>query len=590
MIKSDGLYQFYGNFSVASGISFEAINFHPAAFEYNHESYHVVVLGNPIVGEKIDKTAAAILAADALANGESARLQELNGEFSLLIHNRSSGDFYIINDRFASIPIYYLTRQDKFIFSVRYNDLWLNEGLEKEVNPLYLLESAWFTRLIGDKTLDDLSRFLSSATVLTLRQGLVDLKKYWHPSFEKSSGSLNSLAGELAESIKQSIRYKTSDNPDAGLFLSGGIDSRTILAAFEKPPVCYTLTIGRNLEYQVAKRAADIVGSQHVYLPMPEDKYTEILKTSSKLSAGMYAYDHAIFLGYGEEVRKTSKVAFHGHGIDYMFQGMYLPVRRVNVMGKVTSFTKLGTFPDDYARFFVDEVPYRTKYVDFLSYLKPSVRNDFYEGLIASAKEVVAKSEGVFPTSYDKYEYLITSDISRHYSNPNISSLMSYMEQRTVVFENGVFDLFHRIPPEKKLDGKLARTTLKYLNKELAQLITANTKTRAISGPWEKTLMRTYDFLYAKVRKKLGNELFLNTNQRTWPLRDEAFQNEIALQAAIKAAATSEKLAALDVFEMDKVKKDVDHWLGQSLRKAPQNSLGGAFMTALVSINEFLSQ
>ncbi|MCH7964140.1 MAG: hypothetical protein IH852_09400 [Bacteroidetes bacterium] len=593
-MNDDGLFHFYLTIinKEEFTIKLEYENYHPEPFFLQKDQRIFCILGNPIIGNKIDKHLTVEKLLEFERNNDLNILQKINGEFTIFIIDNQNRKVQIINDRFASIPIYYFSTAEKHIFSVSYNDLWVKENLATVIEPYNVFEFMWFHKLLGNKTLDKISKFLTPASVFSIVGNSSSIINYWKPSFQKSNNSVKEFAYLLAGAIKNSIILKTSDNPRAGLFLSGGIDSRTMLSAFEQPPVCFTIAVTRNIEFQVAKKIAKIKRANHHYLHLPDNKYSLILDKSVKLGGGMYAYDHAIFLDYKDEVTPYADVAFHGHGFDYMFQGMYVPVTYYHLFGKRTHIPKYKPIMTDPVKFFINNIPFRLKHVNLLDYLLLKNKDDYYEMLYSSATDVITESGIEFQSKYDIYEYLITHALSRHYSNSNITSLMTYIEQRTLTFENRLFDLFHQIPPQLKIGGKLARETLKILNKDLGNVISANTRYRAVSSPIEKTFIWVWDYLWRKSRKAMKNEILVNENERTWPLRDDAFQYEKNLQVAAIKAASSHMLEELDIFNMVKIKTDVDNWLNPENKKlnSEQNTLGGAFMTTIITVNEFLSQ
>ena len=164
----------------------------------------------------------------------------------------------------------------------------------------------------------------------------------------------------------------------------------------------------RNVEFQVAKKIASIKKAKHRYLQLPDDIYSQILNKSSLLSGSLYNYDHGIFLNYKNEILKESNVAFHGHGIDYMFQGMYIPSKSFKIFGR-DSFIKKFKDIKNPSKYFVDNIPYRTKYVNLIDYLKTNLKFDYYENLINECNKVIDESDAKFYNDYDKYEYLITN-------------------------------------------------------------------------------------------------------------------------------------------------------------------------------------
>ena len=76
-------------------------------------------------------------------------------------------------------------------------------------------------------------------------------------------------------------------------------------------------------------------------------------------------------------------------------------------------------------------------------------------------------------------------------------------------------------------------------------------------------------------------------NERTWSLRDDAFQNENYLQESAINASVSEKIDSLKIFNMDKIQKDINYWLSNKV-KMKQNYRGGAFMSSLITLDKIL--
>lgn len=564
-------------------LSFRYEGCFPEPFFKSGRSYEMCILGNPILGEVINKEGVAQLVS---GQWKLKDLQRINGEFLIFYHDKQQNSLQIINDRFSSIPLFYFVdEQGLFRASVYYADLWKENQLWPHKNAYAFFEFMWLQKLLGENTFDTKSRFLKSASVLKFEGKTAEIETYWQPSFEKSGASVSELANELANALKHSIKLKTSDNPLSCIFLSGGLDSRSVLAAFPGRPVCFTLANSKNVEYQVASRLAAIKGAEHRYLQIPEDKYSQIYKKSVRLGGGMYAYDHALFLDYGDKVTPHADVAFHGHGFDYMFQGMYVPINLIQIFGRSSHIPRLRKIEGDPVEFFIRNIPYRLKYVNLLDYVKRELREEYFDRLYKSAAEIIDHSQIEFYSGYDVYEYLITHSLSRHYANTNISSLATYMEQRTISFENGIFDLFYKTPVEFRVGGKIARQALKFLNKDLGNVITANLKIRAVASPYEKTLIWLLDNFWKQIRKLLGSEMMYNENDRTWPVRDVAIQSEVELRNSVLNAAGSEQLSELGFLDMDKIRSDIDFWFGTEEGKRAN---GGAFMTSLITINEFI--
>lgn len=558
-------------------VSFPGIR--PEPVSYSDDRVEVWVLGNPIIGERIDKQGVI----EILRNGwHEDHIRGIDGEFLIFLFDKRNERLWVINDRFVSVQLFYLVDDaGKFHASTSYLHLWQRHNLAEQIDSKSLFEFMWLHRMLGDHTFDKKSTFLSAASILEYDGKTTQVHTYWRPSFRKTNASVWDIAHELARLIRLSLQAKTSDNPRTALFLSGGLDSRSLLAAFEKKPVCFTLAVSLNNEYHVARRLAEIAGAEHVYLKLPEDKYSLICEKAVRLGAGMYVYDHALFLDYGDDVAPRADVAFHGHGFDYMFQGMYVPVRYRRFLGKNTLIPTLAPIDGSAAEFYLHNVPYRLKGVNLLDYVKAGYRDEYYQDLLSSVSGIIEESDVEFNTVYDQYEYLIVNNLSRHYSNTNISSLTQYIEQRTASFQNGIFDLFFKTPIEYRMGGTVARKALYLLDKRLAREKTANMKMRAVSSPYEKTFWQFVSTFL--LRSGIIKETLFNptAEERTWPLRDTAIRQQPFLRKTVLEASGSERLDALGFFDMDRIHTDVSAWLD-----GREN--GGAMMATLINMDQFL--
>ncbi len=562
------------------GIDLKHNNILPEPYMYNDDNIKICVLGNPILEGRINKEG---LVKRLMNPGRNINPQTIDGEFLIVCLEKENNILSIISDRFCSIPLFYFIAEgNKFVASTSYTCLWQEYSLYNHINEYVFFEFMWLHRLLGNKTFDTKSSFLPSASILTYDGQDIVIKKYWKPSFRKTTESLDDCANELARLLKLSINMKTSDNPKAGLFLSGGRDSRTVLAAFDKPPVCFTLTVSKNREYLVARKLASLKNAKHVYLRLPEDKYSRIYKKAVRLSGGMYLYDHAIFLDYGHQVLKHANVAFHGYGLDFMFQGMYIPAEYLKIFNKQIYIPSLQKIQGLTADYYINNIAYRLKGVNLLEYMKPQLQDEYFERLKQSAKEVLENSDVEFYNNYDEWEYLIIHALSRHYTYSNVTSLSTYIEQRTVTFQNDLFNLFLSLPLKYRFDGRISRRTLNILNPRMANVISANSGTRAVGSCYERALLQVVDGFWSKTRRLLGSEMIETENKRTWFSRDPVIRNEPQLSSAVQKACCSEQLNQLGFLNMDKVSTDVEKWL--KIDKG-----GGPFMTTLIHVNEFLN-
>lgn len=569
---------------LAPGLDVRWDAYRPTPYIQEREEHFLWVLGNPILGERIDKAGAA---RGFLAAGDvPAYLRGLNGEFLIIHWNKREGRLRIANDRFASIPCYHAAISQGFVASVWYNDLWrlLRQLPGFRVRGEAVFEFMYLQRVLGSKTHDNYSRFLPAATLLTFDGGRTTYERYWHPDYRKErSWTVADFSGELAERLKASFRRKTSDGARPGLFLSGGMDTRTVLAAAEPPPLCFTVGFSENHEVQVARRAAALKGAEHHYLKVPEDYYVRYLSELIALCGAMYVYDHALFLGLENEIQSRVDVIFHGYAFDQLFQGMWMPTRRYRILGHQSLVRRLRRVGPDIAEDYLASIHHRLKYVDLFRYVRPSQRSQIWEALHGSASAVIAEGRRYTDDPYDLWDYFITHAMSRHFTNTNVSSMGANAEQRTLSFDNDIFALSCSIPAQVRFAAKVLRGALRMLNPLLAKLESGNTGLKIDSSPMELELLHLLRYLK---RLATGNPAYRHprAEDRTWPYRDDYLRAAPELIDHIRKACRSEVLAdALPFLDMDALRQDVEHWLGR-----PRG--GGDLMATLLTVDLFLKQ
>jgi asparagine synthetase B (glutamine-hydrolysing) len=550
---------------------------------FDDEKSTLVVVGSPVIGEVINRD-------DIWLNLKENKLSKdflrnLNGEFLLISLDKSTGQLQVSVDRYTSIPLFYLVDETGFHGSVFYKDLWMlqKQNGHIKLNEHAVFEFLWLQRLLGTKTYDNSSSFLLAATTLTYLDGELSTERYWAPSFIKIHDSIDESAHNLASLLRQSIKRKTSDNPGRiGLFLSGGTDSRTVLAAFEEPPTSFTIGVSDNNEVQVARIIANRAKSTHKYVPFPTDPYSENIDPLTMLGGGMHSFDHSIFYGLNEYVSPEVDVVFHGHGIDYMFQGMYLLTRNLKLFGRPSSFKRLEPIGNDFPGEYLNKIEHRLKEVDLTEYVVDHRRSEMLEQLRHSVEEVQMLGENFCKTADDYWEYMLIHALARHYPFTNLSSMGTLAEQRVIAFDNEIFDLYTSLPKTHRLDGKIAKATLQALNSDMASVPTANTNERPNQSPLSKDISRAI----RRIKRKTGLSANLSPDptaeERTWPDRARMFSTQPKLKNAALELGKSEALSSLGFLDMDRLSRDIPNWV-TTPQKGP-----GALLTFLVTIDRFI--
>lgn len=558
----------------------------PVPWTKDDETSFVIVIGCPVVGERIDKAAACLRLLNAQGEADLEFIRSLNGEFLIFHFSKKTGKLMIVNDRFNAYPLYYAHTASGLHATPYFSDMWsfLKSEGSLRFDEFSMFEFLWFQRVLGVKTHAKDAHYLPDATVMEFDGSKLSLRRYWRRDYSKNANTLETNAQLMADLTRGSIRRKTSDGRRYGHFLSGGMDSRSVLAAFESnPPVCFTATISENRECLTARAIAQTKGARHVHLTLDPEHYAEILRPSVHVNGGMYNYDHGLFYGFNRTVSDMVDVAFHGHGFDYMFQGMYIPRHRYKLAGRTLNFVTLAKVPDDIAGHFINNVSYRVKGADILSFAKPERRNELTDFLRGSVEEVLEDARRLSDNPYDHWEHLTFHHISRHYSYPNHASIATFVEQRTISFDNDLFNLYLSLPVRHRFDARIERRCLQLLDPRLASIRSANTALPVTASSLEQTVHQMLEFVKRRVK---GFEDHEEWTERTWPERPQALRGQQKLKQAALDAVKSDALDSVSFLDADRLRASVPKWLdGEAVP-----GLSGDFVQTLLTLLTFLRQ
>ena len=573
-------------------LDFSSENLFPTPYIFESEEIKIIILGNPIVHGRYSNQSIV----DYFVKNKSLHatfLEEINGEFLFFCLDKNRKNLFIANDRFTSIPFYYFIEENSIYGSLHYSDLVsiASKKSNFEIEKTNFFEFLWFRRIHNDITYDNKCRFLKSARLLTFNSSMQKTEEYWKPNFSKNYNlSLKESSLELSNRICNSLASKLDNigDKEAGFFLSGGMDTRTILAAFKKldlvSPTCFTLGFTKDGEYKIAKQLTNITSFEHHFVELPEDTYDLFWPEKRRLASGLHHQLQNIFLGLEINQLSNAEVFFHGHGLDYLFQGMYLPTKPVRIFNKNSHFKNVIDLNaiKDFAKFYCMNVPYRTWRLDVSTYLLPEYKENLLEELYLKINTILEEGKSISNNNYDLWEYMMIHTISRHYSQTDVMGMGTYGEQRKIANDNDLFNFYLSLPLSHRLYARVLRGALRFMSPELADIPSANTGVKIDSSPF----MITSKFAINKVLRTLTrNNKYRGPlpKDRTWPDEDDEVRKLPKLSKRVNNLYKSEHLRdALPYFNFKQLKDDSDYWLKH------RNSGGGQFLMCLLSIEEFL--
>ena len=180
-------------------------------------------------------------------------LQKLNGMFALAVYDRLENMLVLARDRFGVKPLYWSDAGGTLVFASEIKALLESGYVPADIDPASLVEYFTFQNLYGDKTLWRSVRLLEPGQCLTVRPGLkADIRlEQWFDGFPAADPALAGdprLANTVAETFHGSVSRQLVSDVPVGSYLSGGMDSGSIVAvAGRSIPRMHTFTGGFDL-------------------------------------------------------------------------------------------------------------------------------------------------------------------------------------------------------------------------------------------------------------------------------------------------------------------------------------------------------
>jgi len=259
----------------------------------------------------------------------------LRGMFAIALWTESTRRLILARDRMGIKPLYFARRGEDIFFGSELKAIFVHPEIERRLSlegldcylALNYIPCPW--------TLVDGIEKLPPGQYLEWRDGAVSTHSYWTlPVPKPVDRTLESAKEELDALLRQSIREHMISDVPLGMWLSGGVDSSTILhyAAAESSSPLKTFSIsfrGRSFdETEYIQQVAKHYHTDHEQLDLnPEVDLRGAIEEFAYYSDEPSADAGALPVWFLSKLSKTqTTVSLSGEGADELFAG-YLPHR-----------------------------------------------------------------------------------------------------------------------------------------------------------------------------------------------------------------------------------------------------------------------
>ena len=155
-----------------------------------------------------------------------------NGMFAAAIYDLATKSLLLVRDRLGIKPLYYATTDQYLAFASELAPLAESGLADTALDTESLADYFQYLYTPGTQTFYQGIHALAPATMLTWRQGEVRTETYWTLEYNiDPTWTLAGAAERLDELLSDSVRLRQRSDVPLGAFLSGGLDSSSVVAA-----------------------------------------------------------------------------------------------------------------------------------------------------------------------------------------------------------------------------------------------------------------------------------------------------------------------------------------------------------------------
>lgn len=161
-----------------------------------------------------------------------ACVERLNGMFAFVIYDRKNELLFLVRDRLGVKPLYYYLDEGKLIFASELKAILADGSVSREFDYESLGDFFSLNYIPPPRTPFQKIRQILPGHFGIWQNSSLKCRQYWDVNFDKvnaNSSSENEIIPQLLELVKNSVSLRLVADVPVGAFLSGGLDSSTVV-------------------------------------------------------------------------------------------------------------------------------------------------------------------------------------------------------------------------------------------------------------------------------------------------------------------------------------------------------------------------
>lgn len=447
--------------------------------------------------------------------GVATTLNKSVGMFAFAAFDRDSKQLYLARDRFGEKPLYYGIQNNVFGFASEIKSLKLLKqlGWQFEINRQALATYMRFGYVPTPCCIfQHIGKLEPGSYMVINSSGQEKLEYYWRAidviNKQQFLGTFSEATSVLEEKLKQALELQMQADVPLGAFLSGGIDSSTIVALMQSmsSQKINTFSIGFNEaefnEAEYARAVAKHLGTNHTDLYLTEQQSLDVIPSLPCLYDEPFADSSQIPTYLVSKIAKSKvAVSLSGDAGDELFGGYNRYFLANTVKDKILANAAIYWAVINIPRFglnWLSKLPLKQAHLfDKLMKLQNIVRNgknspeDLYKqicsqnyqsNLVLQAQEYsifdgTQRTEGVGSLTFQEWMMFVDSQtymMDDILTKVDRAAMAVSLETRVPFLDHRVYEFAWQLPLEYKIKNGIGKRVLRsvlhrYVPKELIE-------------------------------------------------------------------------------------------------------------------------
>jgi len=460
---------------------------------------------------------------EAWARWGERSLERLRGMFAFAIWDARERALWLVRDRLGVKPLYYASRGGRLLFGSEMKALLAHPDVSRRLRPSAVDDYLAYLYIPAPQTIFEEIEELPPAHWLHFSNGAIEVRRYWQPRLLPAGEVAEHAAEELHALLDEAVRLRLVTDVPLGAFLSGGLDSSSIVAlaarAQTDPLRTFSLGFGAGEEHYTELDYARLVSNrcrtEHRELTI-RPGCAELLPRAVALFDEPFGNPTSLLLyALSAATREHVTVALAGDGGDELFLGYprHLGARLRRAWSAAPSLLRrassalVARIPEGthgfHARrrarefFSAGNGTWQSAYINWVTYFSPAMRRELYspefsaavgahsaEHFLEERFQEVAGADALSQVSYVDLHSFLPHNVLQYGDR---MSMAHGLELRLPFTDHCLVEFGLRLPSAQKLRG---RETKHLLRKAMRPLLPQETLQRSKLGlnpplgPW----------------------------------------------------------------------------------------------------------